>query len=274
MLLIDTGSSNTWVGTDQLYTPTSTSTDTGNTVQVSYGSGLFSGEDPSASLPPPRASPVSTGILGVSPTDLTSGTVSNTDTVPTVTDNLYSAGTISTEVLGIYYAPAAGSDSTGEPSFSSVESGHEQDDGQSTAQRRSWTQLLVSLTPALRHYTDPHRFRCLLEIPYSSLSDLNFKIGGTTYALNANAQIWPRVRARERTAWRATHCHVPRGAGALLARGFSGVWHGAGDAAAAAACGKERVAVVWGGGVEEYRCWCWYKWWWWWASIEPGHVAR
>ncbi|EIW75921.1 hypothetical protein CONPUDRAFT_158700 [Coniophora puteana RWD-64-598 SS2] len=62
----------------------------------------------------------------------------------------------------------------------------------------------------------------------------------------------PRARARERTAWRATRCHVPRGAGAPLVRGFSGVWHsaGTGGAAAAAACGKEQGAVVWGGGVE------------------------
>jgi saccharopepsin len=47
------------------------------------------------------------GILGVGPTDLTQGTVNNTGTVPTVSDNLFSQGTISEEVLGIYFAPVA-----------------------------------------------------------------------------------------------------------------------------------------------------------------------
>ena len=42
-LLIDTGSSNTWVGADKPYTQTSSSKATGNTVSVSYGSGGFSG---------------------------------------------------------------------------------------------------------------------------------------------------------------------------------------------------------------------------------------
>jgi hypothetical protein len=44
-LLIDTGSSNTWVGAGTKYVPTSTSTDTNNTVNVSYGSGSFSGTE-------------------------------------------------------------------------------------------------------------------------------------------------------------------------------------------------------------------------------------
>lgn len=47
------------------------------------------------------------GILGVGPVDLTQGTVSNTNTVPTVTDNLLSQGTISEEVLGVYFVPAS-----------------------------------------------------------------------------------------------------------------------------------------------------------------------
>lgn len=44
-LLIDTGSSNTWVGAGQKYTQTSTSKKTGDTVNVSYGSGSFSGTE-------------------------------------------------------------------------------------------------------------------------------------------------------------------------------------------------------------------------------------
>lgn len=44
-LLIDTGSSNTWVGAGKSYVRTSTSVNTGNSVSVSYGSGQFSGTE-------------------------------------------------------------------------------------------------------------------------------------------------------------------------------------------------------------------------------------
>ena len=57
------------------------------------------------------------GILGVGPVDLTLHTVSNTATVPTVMDNLYSQGTISEEVLGIYFVPSVNNDSIGELTF-------------------------------------------------------------------------------------------------------------------------------------------------------------
>jgi hypothetical protein len=50
------------------------------------------------------------GILGVGPVDLTQGTVSGTTSVPTFLDNLYKQGSISTEVLGVYFAPESGSD--------------------------------------------------------------------------------------------------------------------------------------------------------------------
>lgn len=44
-LLIDTGSSNTWVGAGKAYVRTSTSVNTGKSVSVSYGSGDFSGTE-------------------------------------------------------------------------------------------------------------------------------------------------------------------------------------------------------------------------------------
>ncbi|KAG2069580.1 acid protease [Suillus decipiens] len=110
-LLIDTGSSNTWVGVRTAYKVTSTSVDTGHTVTlqgVRYGSGSFSGEEyldtvtlssdliiaqqsiGSASETQGFSHLQVDGILGVGPADLTQGTVSDVDTVPTVTDNLYS----------------------------------------------------------------------------------------------------------------------------------------------------------------------------------------
>jgi hypothetical protein len=44
-LLIDTGSSNTWLGADKSYVKTSTSTSTGKSFSVSYGSGSVSGTE-------------------------------------------------------------------------------------------------------------------------------------------------------------------------------------------------------------------------------------
>ncbi|KAF9242658.1 acid protease [Melanogaster broomeanus] len=122
-LLIDTGSSNTWVGASTAYKPTSTSQATGNTINVSYGSGKMSGKEytdtvtlsPSLVIKNQSIGVASTaqgftdvdGILGVGPVDLTQGTVSNTTEVPTVTDNLYSQGTISSDSLGIFYEPSS-----------------------------------------------------------------------------------------------------------------------------------------------------------------------
>lgn len=45
------------------------------------------------------------GILGIGPVDLTTGTLSTGQPVPTVTDNLFSQGTISSDSIGISYQP-------------------------------------------------------------------------------------------------------------------------------------------------------------------------
>lgn len=59
----------------------------------------------------------------VGPVDLTQGTVSNTDQVPTVTDNLYSQGTISSASLGIFYEPSSITDvANGELTFGGTDS--------------------------------------------------------------------------------------------------------------------------------------------------------
>ncbi|KAJ8593943.1 acid protease [Rhizopogon salebrosus TDB-379] len=122
-LLIDTGSSNTWVGANAPYNPTSTSLDTGNTINVGYGSGTMSGEEytdtvtlgPNLIIQNQGVGVASSaqgfqdvdGILGVGPVDLTQGTVSNTSDVPTVTDNLYAQGTISSNSIGVFYEPSS-----------------------------------------------------------------------------------------------------------------------------------------------------------------------
>jgi cathepsin E len=105
-LIVDTGSSNTWVGSGRAYVRTGTSTSTGDRVGVTYGSGSFSGTEfidqvtLGSGLVIPRQSigVASTssgfdgvdGILGIGPVDLTQGTVSGVGSVPTVTDNLFS----------------------------------------------------------------------------------------------------------------------------------------------------------------------------------------
>lgn len=49
-------------------------------------------------------------LCSVGPVDLTQGTVSNTTDVPTVTDNLYAQGIISSDLLGVSYEPSSSAD--------------------------------------------------------------------------------------------------------------------------------------------------------------------
>jgi cathepsin E len=122
-LLIDTGSSNTWVGAGRSYVRTSTSVQTANRVSVQYGSGSFSGTEftdtvtlaPGLVISGQSIGVASTstgfdgtdGILGIGPVDLTLDTLSPAtgSTVPTVTDNLFSRGIISANEIGISFEP-------------------------------------------------------------------------------------------------------------------------------------------------------------------------
>ncbi|OJA19120.1 hypothetical protein AZE42_02137 [Rhizopogon vesiculosus] len=122
-LLVDTGSSNTWVGSGIAYVKTSTSHDTGEPVSVGYGSGDFEGTEytdtvtlgtgltiTQQSIGVANTSTGFTGvdgILGIGPLDLTEGTLTNeeSETIPTVTENLYTQGLISEIVVGISFEP-------------------------------------------------------------------------------------------------------------------------------------------------------------------------
>ncbi|KAF7364901.1 Acid protease [Mycena venus] len=139
-LLIDTGSSNTWIGADKPYNPTSTSTDTRDAVNVSYGSGSFTGTEyiDEVTLGPglviqsqsigvaSKASGFNDvdGIIGIGPVDLTTSTVKSTSSVPTVTDNLFKQGTIPTESIGISFVPttSATDAANGELTFGGTDS--------------------------------------------------------------------------------------------------------------------------------------------------------
>ncbi|KIM47467.1 hypothetical protein M413DRAFT_439126 [Hebeloma cylindrosporum] len=122
-LIIDTGSSNTWVGATKAYVKTSTSVQTSNKVSVTYGSGSFSGTEftdtvtlaPGLVIPKQSIGVASTstgfagvdGILGIGPVDLTVGTLSpaTNSPIPTVTDNLFANGVITANEIGVSFEP-------------------------------------------------------------------------------------------------------------------------------------------------------------------------
>ncbi|KAI5120607.1 hypothetical protein M0805_008083 [Coniferiporia weirii] len=120
-LVVDTGSANTWVGADKAYVHTQSSVDLGKNVSVTYGSGRFEGKEynDTVTLSPDlvieqQSIGVATssrgfndvdGILGLAPAAVTRRTVEGEETVSTVTDNLYAQGKVSTEVVGVSFAP-------------------------------------------------------------------------------------------------------------------------------------------------------------------------
>jgi len=123
-LIVDTGSSNTWVGSGTKFVPGS-ATNTGKSFAVTYGSGSVSGTEFVDTLTVGGLTVKSQsigdgttssgfqgvdGIIGFGPVDLTQGTVSGSTTVPTVIANLLSQGTISEAVLGVSFRPESGSD--------------------------------------------------------------------------------------------------------------------------------------------------------------------
>ncbi|EPT03815.1 hypothetical protein FOMPIDRAFT_1022024 [Fomitopsis schrenkii] len=247
-LIVDTGSSNTWVGAGTKYKKTSTSKDTGKSVSVTYGSGSFRGEEYTDTVTlgdgltitkqsigaASSASGFSgvDGILGVGPVGLTEGTLgSSSATIPTVTDNLLSQGTIETEVLAVSFEPATSeSDTNGELTFGgtdaskytgsiayvdltstypaseywgidqSISYGSETILSSTAGIVDTGTTLVLIASDAYSKYKSAtgateDSSTGLLRITssqYSSLKTLNFKIGGTTYGLTPNAQIWPR----------------------------------------------------------------------------------
>ncbi|TFK91002.1 acid protease [Polyporus arcularius HHB13444] len=135
-LIVDTGSSNTWVGAGlQQYN------DTGKTsegcVSVSYGSGYIFGAVYNGTVTLGRRLAIQKqtfgsayfaigfndvdGILGIGPTDLTEGTIDPappSGLTPTVTDNAYTQRLIRHKEVCMFYAPAKSqSDPNGELTF-------------------------------------------------------------------------------------------------------------------------------------------------------------
>ncbi|KAG1799438.1 acid protease [Suillus plorans] len=245
-VLVDTGSSNTWIGANEAYAKTATSKDTGNTFSVQYGIGSVSGEEYTDTVTLNSDLVIENqsigvasessgmdgldGILGVGPVDLTQGTVSNTYEVATVTDNLYKQRTIGSEVLGVFFAPASSGDSSGELTFGGYDTSKITGDVSyvpitSTSPANGYWGIDQSISYGPMPILDEtagivdtgttlillasdafHRYQSatgatynaevgLLQISsdqYEKLSSLYFTIGGVTYELTPNAQIWPR----------------------------------------------------------------------------------
>ncbi|KZV97330.1 acid protease [Exidia glandulosa HHB12029] len=120
-VIVDTGSSNTWVGSGTPFRFTRTTRNLSESMFVQYGSGFVVGFEviDQVSFGGPLTIPnqeigVATasqgfagvdGIVGLGPTDLTEGTVQGQDTIPTVTDNLFALGIIPAPVISVSFAP-------------------------------------------------------------------------------------------------------------------------------------------------------------------------
>jgi len=140
-LLIDTGSSNTWVGAGQPFVETSSSIQSRDQVSVVYGSGSMDGTEFNDKFSLNSGLNVfgqsigvassSTGfdgvdgILGLGPTDLTLGTLSpdTTELIPTVTDNLFAQASITDNLVAISFQPTTSlSVQNGEVTFGGTDS--------------------------------------------------------------------------------------------------------------------------------------------------------
>ncbi|KAF8910133.1 aspartic protease [Gymnopilus junonius] len=250
-LIVDTGSSNTWVGAGIAYVKTSTSTQTSNKVSVTYGSGSFSGTEftdtvtiGSGLVITKQSIGVASrssgfqgvdGIIGIGPVDLTEDTLSpaTSSTIPTVTDNLFSQGTISAHEIGISFEPSiTGDDLNGEITWGGTDSskftgsitfipvtstspasefwGINQSIRYGTSTNilsttagivDTGTTLILLSTQGFSAYQKAtgavnDNNTGLLRITsaqFSNLQSLFFTAGGATFELTANAQIWPRA---------------------------------------------------------------------------------
>ncbi|KAH8099771.1 acid protease [Cristinia sonorae] len=249
-LLIDTGSSNTWVGANKAFVKTSTSVQTKDRVSVTYGSGDFSGNEFTDTVSLGNGLTIKSqsigvatradgfddvdGILGIGPVDLTTGTL-NPDTrtaIPTVTDNLFSQGIISSNLVSVSFEPTnsesitngeltfGGTDSskfTGSITFAPITRTSPASEfwgidqtirfGASTSILSSTagivdtgTTLTLIASDALARYQratgavfdNNTGLLRLTTAQFNSLQSLFFTIAGTSFELTANAQIWPR----------------------------------------------------------------------------------
>jgi len=127
-LVVDTGSSNTWVGgAGQSFTCKSPCKSNGGSFEVEYGSGSVTGTGALDSVTigsitiqnqqigvgkSSQEFEGTDGLLGLGPEDLTEGTFSSVSEAPTVIQNAYSQGLIPLQLLGVSFAPCSSTDCT------------------------------------------------------------------------------------------------------------------------------------------------------------------
>ncbi|KAG2357777.1 aspartic peptidase domain-containing protein [Suillus spraguei] len=134
-LMVDTGSSITWIGASTPYVRTPTSFNTRQGVRANYGVGGFSASFSDTvtlgrglTIPDYELAVASTslnviydGVLGLGPRDLTVNTLTNNPgaTYPTFTDRLVNVGAIDHNIIGIFFRPTTGNQDNdiGELSF-------------------------------------------------------------------------------------------------------------------------------------------------------------
>ncbi|KAF5380686.1 hypothetical protein D9757_007042 [Collybiopsis confluens] len=252
----DARSSNTWTGANNVFKADATCQSTRKPVTVDYGSGSFTGTEYTGTfILGGQASGLRIenqsfavakeaqgfdgvdGILGIGPVDLTSSTVAGESSVPTVTDNAYKQGLISTEMIGISYQPSqaegGGNMANGSLMFGSVDKTKITSEvtwvpitTQSPASKYwgidqkitygSSTESILELTAgivdtgttlimiaedAFLKYkaligAEMDEKTSLLKLSADKVKNLQsmyFHVGGTTFELTANGQIWPRA---------------------------------------------------------------------------------
>ncbi|KAI0690560.1 aspartic peptidase A1 [Cerioporus squamosus] len=253
-VLVDTGSSNTWVGADPMnpYIATEFSRVTGNFCHVVYGSGEVFGYEVIETVNIGNmtlhyqsiCAAVKTrgfvgvdGILGIGPQDLTCGTMSpdTNKCIPPVTKSAWDAGLLDTYEIGISFKPSntivakngeltfGGVDeskflgqlnwtplTTVEPASSYVgvdqmifygDQSNEVLSPTSGILDTGTTLILIASDAYERYqkYTGAVEddgdvgLLCITPEQYANLKSLFFNIGGVTYELTPNAQIWPRA---------------------------------------------------------------------------------
>ncbi|KAI0357861.1 acid protease [Trametes cingulata] len=250
-LLVDTGSSNTWVGAGRTFVQTSSTRQTRDRVAVTYGSGFVQGTEFTDTVTlgngltiQGQSIGVATesegfdgvdGIIGIGPVDLTVGTLSpdTRSTVPTVTDNLFSQGLISSDEVAISFEPTQQVENlNGELTFGGTDSskfvgainfapitrtspaseffGIDQSIRYGTNTNilsrtagivDTGTTLTLIATDALQRYQratgavfdNATGLLRLTNAQFQNLKSLFFDINGVNFEFTANAQIFPRA---------------------------------------------------------------------------------
>ncbi|KAJ7680134.1 putative aspartic protease [Mycena rosella] len=225
-LIIDTGSSNTWVGATTKFVAGSTGKSTGDSVEVSYGSGSFSGTEftdtvsiggtgvTGQSIGVAKTSSGfegTDGIVGFGPVDLTEDTVSGVSTVPTFMQNLVSQGVISENILGVSFAPLSGSDeedTNGELTFGGVDDSKftgsityttASRDHHCLGNRRHGNTLLYVPTTIYTKFLSTSGGKLdnnsgLVKFTTKPTSNFSFVVGGTTFSLTPTQYLVPTAQ--------------------------------------------------------------------------------